>query len=72
MVKDEAVAGAVHGLESELLLLDLEPEHVLGVVVPVARRLPQLRVVDIRRDDLVKKNRHARGHVRKKRIGVEK
>mmetsp|Transcript_14766 Transcript_14766/g.40378 ORF Transcript_14766/g.40378 Transcript_14766/m.40378 type:complete len:603 (-) Transcript_14766:35-1843(-) len=48
----EAVAGAVHGLHAELLLLHLEDEHVLAVVRGVARRLPQLHVVHVGRDDL--------------------
>ena len=52
MVEDEAVARAVHRLQSELFLLHLEPEHVLGVVVPVAGGLPQPGVVDVRRDNL--------------------
>eukprot|EP00095_Tigriopus_kingsejongensis_P007932 maker-scaffold169_size292178-snap-gene-0.14 protein:Tk07932 transcript:maker-scaffold169_size292178-snap-gene-0.14-mRNA-1 annotation:"hypothetical protein UV8b_3565" len=30
VVKDEAVTRAVHGLEAELLLVDLESEHVVG------------------------------------------
>ena len=44
---------AVHRLEPELLLLHFEPEHVLSVVIPVARGLPQLGVVDVGRDDLL-------------------
>ncbi len=38
---------AVHGLEAELRLLHLEREHVLAVVVRVARRAPQVEVVDV-------------------------
>jgi hypothetical protein len=51
--EDEAVRGAVHGLEGEGLLLDVELEHVVGVVLPVTRRLPQLRVEHVRGDDLL-------------------
>ena len=43
------VSGAVHGLQSKDVLLHGEGEHVLTVVLPVARGLPQLAVVDIRR-----------------------
>jgi hypothetical protein len=35
VTEEQAVAGAVHGLECPLLLLDLECEHVLVVVLPV-------------------------------------
>lgn len=40
--------GAVHGLEREGVPLDGEGEHVFAVVLPVARRLPQFAVVDVR------------------------
>lgn len=50
-VENEAVAGAVHRLQSPLLLLDVEREHVVLVVLPVAGRLPQFRVVHVRRDN---------------------
>ncbi len=52
MVEDETVSRTIHGLESELLLLDLEAEHVIGVVVPMAGGLPQSRVVNVRRHNL--------------------
>lgn len=39
------VSGAVHGFEGEGLLLRLKWKHVLTVVLPVARCLPQLAVV---------------------------
>ena len=39
-VKDETVTWTIHGLESEFLLFDLEYEHVLGVVLPMARCFP--------------------------------
>jgi hypothetical protein len=47
-VKDQAVSRAVHGLDGELLFVYLETEHVLAVMLPVAGRLPQLGVVDVR------------------------
>lgn len=40
---------AVHGFEGEGLLLYLEGEHVLAVVLPMSRGLPQLAVVDVGR-----------------------
>lgn len=39
-VEYEAVTWAVHGFESEFLLFDVETEHVLRVVLPVAGGLP--------------------------------
>ena len=44
---------AVHGLQSKLLLLHLEGEHVLAVVLPVARGHPQAAVVDVWGDHLL-------------------
>lgn len=41
------VSWAVHGFEGEGLLFHLEGEHVLAVVLPVSRGLPQLAVVDV-------------------------
>lgn len=40
-VEYETVTGAVHRLESPLLLLNVECEHVVFVVLPVPRRLPE-------------------------------
>ena len=54
LVEDLHVAGAVHGLERvhpllvRVLLVDLRDEHVLAVLVPVARGLPELAVDDLR------------------------
>ena len=50
-VEDEAVAGAVHRLQRPLLLLDVEHEHVVLVVLPVAGGLPEPGVEHVRRDD---------------------
>jgi hypothetical protein len=50
-VKDEAVTGTVHWLQCPRLLFDVEREHVFFVVLPMTRRLPQLRVVHVGRDD---------------------
>lgn len=44
---------AVHGLQSELLLLHLEGEHVVAVVLPVARGHPQPAVEDVWGDHLL-------------------
>lgn len=41
------VSRTVHGLKGEDLLLHLEGEHVLAVVLPVARSLPQFAVVNV-------------------------
>ena len=41
------VSWAVHGFECKDVLFHGEGEHVLAVVLPVARRLPQLAVVDV-------------------------
>lgn len=53
VAKDETVAGAVHWLQSPLLLLDLKGEHVLVVVLPVTGLLPQGRVVHVWRQNLL-------------------
>lgn len=47
------VSRTVHWLESEGLFLCLEGEHVLAVVLPVARGLPQFAVVDVGRHNLL-------------------
>src|ERR1019366_4484148 len=53
-VVDDVGVGAVHGLDAiGGLFVDRNDEHVLPVVVPVARRLPQPLVIDERRDDLL-------------------
>lgn len=41
------MTGAVHRLQSEDILLHREREHVFTVVLPVARCLPQLAVVNV-------------------------
>lgn len=38
----------VHGFQGKGLLLCLKREHVLAVVLPMSRGLPQLAVVDVR------------------------
>ena len=45
--------GAVHGLEAERLVLDLQLEHVVAVELPVPRLLPELLVDEQRRRDLL-------------------
>mmetsp|Transcript_4469 Transcript_4469/g.13226 ORF Transcript_4469/g.13226 Transcript_4469/m.13226 type:complete len:772 (-) Transcript_4469:14-2329(-) len=48
-----AMARAVHGLHAPLLLLHVKVEHVLLVVPGVPRGVPQVKVENIRRRDLV-------------------
>mgnify|MGYP000485439738 CR=1 FL=1 len=48
----EHATGAVHGLDAVLLVIDHGGVHVVLVVVPMAGRLPQLAVHDLRRGDL--------------------
>ncbi len=54
---EQTVRRTVHGLDARRPLLDLlegvGEEHVVAVVVVVARALPQLDVEDLRGDDLV-------------------
>ena len=52
-LEDQHVARAVHRLERVLALLRLGREHVLAVVLPVARLLPQALVEDLRALDLL-------------------
>ena len=56
LVKHDAVAGTVHRLQSESLFLNADLEHVLSIVVPMARGLPQLGVVDVWTDNLGEAN----------------
>lgn len=48
----QAVSRTVHGLESKGILLNGEREHVLLVVLPMSRSVPQLDVIHIGRHDL--------------------
>ena len=45
------MAGAVHGLERKLVVLNWEYEHVVFVVRPVTRLFPEFRVEHIGRDN---------------------
>jgi hypothetical protein len=47
------VSRAVHGLKCKLLLLHLKGEHVLAVVLPVARGHPEPAIEDVGSDDLL-------------------
>lgn len=47
------VSRTVHGLQCKNVLLHWEGEHVVAVVLPVARSLPQLTVIDVRRGHLL-------------------
>lgn len=53
MAKENKVPGAVHGLERPLLLFNLELEHVVTVVLPVARGLPNTNIIHVRSLDLL-------------------
>lgn len=48
MTEEEEVSGTVHGLESPFALLDIKLEHIIFVVGPVTRRLPDTNVVHVR------------------------
>src|SRR6266853_3100204 len=48
LIVDQHVAGAVHRLDRVVALLRLGGEHVLPVILPVARFLPQAPVEDLR------------------------
>ena len=52
VLEHDAVTGAVHGLERKLLVLGRQAEHVVLVVLPMARRLEELLGVDVGRHDL--------------------
>ena len=54
LVEHDAVTRTVHWFQAESLLLDADLEHVLCIVVPMARGLPQLGVVDVWTDNLAK------------------
>ena len=50
-VKDETMPRAVHRFQSPLLLLDIEREHVILVILPMSRSLPEFAIVHIRGDN---------------------
>lgn len=45
--ENQTMSWTIHRLESEFLLLDLELEHVVGVILPVTGGFPELRVVHV-------------------------
>lgn len=45
------MSGTVHRFHRELFLVDFQLEHVLGVVLPMARGFPELGVEDVGRAD---------------------
>lgn len=51
--ENQAVTGAVHGLDGPILVLALEGKHTLLVVLPVTRGTPQVNVVNVGGDDLL-------------------
>jgi len=49
----ETVTRAVHGLQGPLILLNLEGEHIVLVMLPVTRLLPESGVVHVGRHDFL-------------------
>ena len=75
-VEHDAMAGAVHRLHRVLGALHVKAEHVFLVVLPMARALPELDVVDVGRDDLAEATRpvlllDAPGWEKKKHVHAE-
>ena len=52
VVKHQAVAGAVHRLKRKSFLLNVKLEHVVGIMLPMSRCLPQLTAVNVRGPNL--------------------
>lgn len=44
---------AVHGLQSPLLLLNIQHEHIILVVLPVSGSLPELAVIHVGRNNFL-------------------
>ena len=53
VTKQETVTRAVHGLQPVCILFNIKCKHILLVVLPMSRSLPQLGVVHVRSDDLL-------------------
>ena len=53
VVKNQTMTRTVHGFETKHLLLRFKLEHSVGIMFPMTRSLPQLRVVNVGRDDLL-------------------
>ena len=51
--KQYKMTGTVHGLQCPFFLLNLKSEHVVLVVGPVSRCLPDFRIKHVRRLDLL-------------------
>lgn len=47
------VPWAIHGLKGESVLVDVKGEHVLTVMLPVSRSLPELAAVHVGGQDLL-------------------
>jgi hypothetical protein len=52
VAEHDTMAGTVHGLQGKVLVLSREAEHVVLVVLPMARGLEQLFGEDVWRHDL--------------------
>ena len=50
-IKYEAVTRTVHGFERPFLLFNVQCEHVVFVILPVARLLPEFAMQHVRRDN---------------------
>jgi hypothetical protein len=48
VAKQNKVSWAVHGLQSPVALLDVQFEHIIRIVLPVTRLLPDADVVHVR------------------------
>jgi hypothetical protein len=53
VLENQAMSGAIHGLQSPLLLFHVESEHILRVMLPVTGDLPEFRAVHVRRANLL-------------------
>lgn len=53
MGEHQAMARTIHRLQCVRVFAHVEFEHVIAKMLPVAGRLPQFGIVDIRRDDFV-------------------
>lgn len=53
VIEDLAMARAVHGLQSEFLLLHVKSEHAVFIMVPVSGDFPEVGLVHVGRHDLL-------------------
>ena len=61
-IEDQAVSWAIHGFESPFFFLNVQQEHVILIVLPMAGCLPKFGVVHIGRNDyMVLSAKHPKG-----------